>query len=859
MIGDARSRVLIGFDEDARKTLVNSVIEDILTELRAWNIDRHEAVAELAQSLGPRLRLTEARTRERDHAKVYVFGQGLVVVGSSNLSLGGLRSNHESNTALRDEESVRFWTTAFDTRWDDPETVDITDELRERLLAWLRLRSPWEVYLRAAYLLLDVDPVKRPSSRFKQPTEYQHVVARRIVMQLKDPERRGAMLIASTGLGKTIMATAVAAQLHESRSIRQVVVFSPLHVKAEWHRSLNAARINHKVFTINTLFNGSGRGVHTMLDALEDLDGESLLIVDESHRLRRRLELAHRGKATRIRLPASRIENAVAKSGCKVLLLTATPLAADIEDVRNQLYLLPHLSHVPDQVGALRLFERYPWSIEAIEDLITSPVATILNTPFVAKHFAKRDLETNSEYIDFPDGSKRFLPKLGLYRVPVELPHQGKIADILDRRVLRHKPVAIRVGHVMRKADNLAERQATTAWASSPPELARTLRKVLSGDYGFSFLAPLEVLEDELLPLLSKLEAQSHREDSKFQSLRAVVALARREDQKVVVFAERIETLRYLEEGLSGEVGLRVASVIAPGGEALKPDTDIDRIIQNFAPLSNTVPGKPPPDNLYDVLLTTDALAEGINLQDASYLVSYDLAWTADVIVQRAGRIMRLWNEPRSVHIYAFVPDPQLATPPDAVSRMPEQRLKVLTDRLESSQKYTELPLLPDSDKSYEHLGGLSSIQLLVNDDMDPDIAFDPAFASTSEVLIDYTLLQDNRELAQQLGDDLLTARVVPGLRRSTLVSVVRHGDSISLLKYTDAGVEEIGDDELFGYLRCRQEDPRALVDAELVERKRHEAVTAWRNARRIPADEPVEHVCSAWLVAAEAVEEVFG
>jgi len=45
----------------------------------------------------------------------------------------------------------------------------------------------------------------------------------------------------------------------------------------------------------------------------------------------------------------------------------------------------------------------------------------------------------------------------------------------------------------------------------------------------------------------------------------------------------------------------------------------------------------------------------GVNLQDASVVVSYDIAWTPDTIIQRAGRILRFWKEPRKVQLYIIV------------------------------------------------------------------------------------------------------------------------------------------------------------------------------------------------------------
>src|SRR5690606_4824557 len=95
-IGDASAHVLVGFDEDAPTKLTDTLIEEVLAELRAWHSDRYEAIRELVDGLGTRLRLTQARIRSRDHAKVYILGAEAVIVGSSNLSRGGLINNSDA-------------------------------------------------------------------------------------------------------------------------------------------------------------------------------------------------------------------------------------------------------------------------------------------------------------------------------------------------------------------------------------------------------------------------------------------------------------------------------------------------------------------------------------------------------------------------------------------------------------------------------------------------------------------------------------------------------------------------------------------------------------------------------------------
>src|SRR5690606_37435578 len=79
-------------------------------------------------------------------------------------------------------------------------------------------------------------------------------------------------------------------------------------------------------------------------------------------------------------------------------------------------------------------------------------------------------------------------------------------------------------------------------------------------------------------------------------------------------------------------------------------------IIERFAPLANGVrPPRPAED--VRVLIATDVLAEGMNLQDASMVVSYDLPWNPVRLSQRFGRIDRLGSPHSSIRTVVFAPD----------------------------------------------------------------------------------------------------------------------------------------------------------------------------------------------------------
>ena len=83
-----------------------------------------------------------------------------------------------------------------------------------------------------------------------------------------------------------------------------------------------------------------------------------------------------------------------------------------------------------------------------------------------------------------------------------------------------------------------------------------------------------------------------------------------------------------------------------------------EKIMNRFAPIANDYAIKEGEDEI-DFLISTDALSEGVNLQDASIIINYDLPWNPMRIVQRVGRVNRIGSD-NQVYVYNFFPDRDL-------------------------------------------------------------------------------------------------------------------------------------------------------------------------------------------------------
>ena len=140
--------------------------------------------------------------------------------------------------------------------------------------------------------------------------------------------------------------------------------------------------------------------------------------------------------------------------------------------------------------------------------------------------------------------------------------------------------------------------------------------------------------------------------DSKLHALRDLIEQKHAND-KVLVFTEYKDTAYYIAEGLRK---LGVENVEAVAGDTDDPASYARR----FSPVSNRVPTEQASDSEAPalngpelrVLVATDVLSEGQNLQDAHVVVNYDLPWAIIRLIQRAGRVDRVGQVHHEVNVY---------------------------------------------------------------------------------------------------------------------------------------------------------------------------------------------------------------
>lgn len=119
--------------------------------------------------------------------------------------------------------------------------------------------------------------------------------------------------------------------------------------------------------------------------------------------------------------------------------------------------------------------------------------------------------------------------------------------------------------------------------------------------------------------------------------------------EKVVLFTQYSDTAKYIRRQLE-ERQLKHIGIATGQTDNTTP------IVERFSPVSNDATDKYPESEQTRVLVATDVLSEGQNLQDAHIIVNYDLPWAIIRLIQRAGRVDRIGQQNETIDCYSFFP-----------------------------------------------------------------------------------------------------------------------------------------------------------------------------------------------------------
>ena len=231
----------------------------------------------------------------------------------------------------------------------------------------------------------------------------------------------------------------------------------------------------------------------------------------------------------------------------------------------------------------------------------------------------------------------------------------------------------------MRDANEVLLRVITERGAVPPPEVIRDLvgdsgeddtflsvdliDEALAGSedgipadrFNDQFLADLQKDRDTLAAMSAQLGRLKAAPDPKLDTLKEVMAST--PSQKVAVFTAFQDTAAYLKQCIVSHpetLGDRKWTVVIGSETSADART---RELERFCPESvSGEPGFQPDGEEVDVILSTDILSEGQNLQQAQAVLSFDMPWNPQRVVQRNGRIIRLRSPHDTAYLYTLLP-----------------------------------------------------------------------------------------------------------------------------------------------------------------------------------------------------------
>ena len=427
----------------------------------------------------------------------------------------------------------------------------------------------------------------------------------------------GALLADDVGLGKTYTALAAA------RGFGPLLVVAPAAILGMWREALAAARLEAELLSFESLSRSApAPATHTMV------------IVDEAHHARNPLTRRYARLAELTR--ASR-----------VLLLSATPLHNATGDLHSvlALFLGSRAERLTAEQRAACIIRR------AHRDVITARMPhrsaptwlDVDGSPGLLQ--ALVDIAPPCPPRDGGDGGA--LVALSLVRAWAST--DAALRSTLRRRIARATALtdALTTGRYPTRAEIRAWVVGDDATQLAFPELMvdavsaewRTLRDAVSVHVD-GLRNAVQVLAD----------CDGHSDDARAALIRDV--RRRHPRERIVVFSSFADSVRAMFDRLRGDGG--VAAVTANGAwVAGGPLTRTDALARFTSTLDGPQPRRA---EAIEVLITTDLLSEGLNLQAASVVIHLDLPWTAARLTQRIGRVWRMSSPHATVHEYAMAP-----------------------------------------------------------------------------------------------------------------------------------------------------------------------------------------------------------
>lgn len=671
------------------------------------------------------------------HAKVYIMRKdpnkvpdtfGSVITGSSNFSEAGLINNLEFNVELKDAPDVKFALKKFEELWE--KAIDIRETYIESVeqRTWLRSDiTPYQLYLKTLYEFFK-EEINADKENFETllPEGYmrlQYQIDAVTQARQKLDAYNGVFISDVVGLGKTYICAMLANTFN--RNTYKLFVCPPVLV--DYWRSVlqefDVARCD--VESLGKLDKIIAKGT----------DKYSYVFVDEAHRFRNSdtesFTLLHQ----------------ICKDK-KVILISATPINNYTSDIENQIYLFQAkqsgtINGIKNIEGFFRglnsRLHQYPKGSQAYMKQLRDNSEVIRDKLLREVMIRRTRGEIQEYYADDLEKQGLTFPKAGspekivytfdeatdeTFNETMKVIRNFKYARYTPLLYLRDKKKYATMLAAQRNMGGFMKGILVKRLESSFHAFRMTLGRFIdsyekfiamyrSGEVYISkkidvydllddgnlekllyFIEQNDVMKFQSTEFEARFIAELEQDLGQLKSLQTMWSFIKVDPKldefrsslttnpimsgkKIIVFTESKETAEYLCAGLKDLYGERIVFYSGQSSATLKVEIE-----DSFNPKN-----KSKNNDKYDLLITTDVLAEGINLHRANVLVNYDLPWNPTRIMQRVGRINRVGTEFDRIYVFNFFPTAQSHAQVPMEDRILE-KLQAFHDTLGEDFKY---------------------------------------------------------------------------------------------------------------------------------------------------------------------------
>lgn len=651
---------------------------------------------------------------ENIHAKVYILtfkkgdrDVGRVITGSSNFTAAGLKDNLEFNVELKTRADYEFAKEKFEEFWKD--AVDVKDRYIQSIQnrTWLNdTISPYELYLKFLYEYFK-DDLTRPEdiSYIYKPNNFQEFeYQKQAVLNAKKilDGYGGVFLSDVVGLGKTYMASILAQQLDG----RHLIIAPPTLLD---EKNPGSWKNVFREFNIPATFRSLGV-LDDILD--EGIEHYRNVFIDESHRFRTETTASYeklaeicRGKRI-ILVTATPYNNTPRDILAQIKLFQKTrkstiPNLPDLEEFFAGLEKkLKNLDRQKDNTVYLQTIKS---NAKEIREKVLQHLMVRRTRSEIVRYFSE-DLE--KQHLTFPEVAEPEPLYYALTETEEKIFSQT-IALVADKfKYARYTPMLYYTGTLDdRQAIELSQKNMrkfmrillVKRLESSFHAFRLTLERFIASyrhflrefDKGsvyvskkytskvFEFLesddteAIQRMVEEEKVDVFSakdftdSLKRDLENDLDILEEIHELWRQVKRDPkllafkdklttrdilrkQKLIVFTESKETAEYLGENLNEVFAGKVLVFTGSSGAVVR-----EKVIKNFDARARY------PQDEYRILVTTEVLAEGVNLHRSNVVINYDIPWNPTRLMQRVGRINRVDTKFDKIYSFTFFPTTQ--------------------------------------------------------------------------------------------------------------------------------------------------------------------------------------------------------